>query len=118
MNICDNLIVIFGIRGFCLGFLKTSHVDILDRFRNPVVDTVKTDVCIFKKETHPKEKIWKYNMQMNLSKLGNGLSYKMCLSIHLWWKWQWWNKDNKFFIMHGLVLCIKVDSYVAQMLFA
>ena len=57
MNICDHSIVIFGIRGFCLEFLKTSHVDILYRFRNSVVDTVKTDGCIFKKRLTQKKKM-------------------------------------------------------------
>ena len=46
LHICDHSIVKFGIRGKCLGFSNTSHVDSLDRFRISVSDKVKTDVLI------------------------------------------------------------------------
>ena len=42
----------------------------------------------------------------------------MFLSINVWWN----DRDDKniiqYFIMHGLVLCVKVDSYVAHMFYA
>ena len=47
--ICDHSILTFGKRGLCLGFSKTSHVDSLDKIRKSVVDTVKLDMCIKKK---------------------------------------------------------------------
>ena len=43
-QICYHPIVKFVIRGLCLGFSSTSHVDILDRFRKSVVNEVKTEV--------------------------------------------------------------------------
>ena len=46
LHICDQSIVTFGIRGRCLGFSITYHVDSLDRFRRSVVDKVKGDKCI------------------------------------------------------------------------
>ena len=54
-HICDHSIVIFGIRGFCLGFSKTSRVESLDGFRKLVVDKVKFYVHIVFKENHSKE---------------------------------------------------------------
>ena len=39
-HICDFSIVTFGIRGLCLGFSNTYHVDGLDRIRKSVVDKV------------------------------------------------------------------------------
>ena len=32
LHICDHSIVTFGIRGLCLGFSNTFHVESLDRF--------------------------------------------------------------------------------------
>ena len=48
LHICDQPIVKFGIRGLCLGFSSTFHIDSLYRFRRPVVDKVKTEVWIEK----------------------------------------------------------------------
>ena len=47
LQICYHSMMIFGMRGLCLGFSNTSHFDSLDRFRKSVDDKVKTDVCIF-----------------------------------------------------------------------
>ena len=47
LQICEHSIVTYGIRGLCIGFSDTSHVDSLDRFIKSVVDKVKIDVCIF-----------------------------------------------------------------------
>ena len=44
-HICDHSIVTFGIRELCLVFSNTSHIETLDRFRKPVVDKAKTDLC-------------------------------------------------------------------------
>ena len=49
LHICNPSIITFGIMGFCLGFSNTTHVDSLDRFRKPVLDKVKTDVYIKKR---------------------------------------------------------------------
>ena len=46
LHIYDHPIVNFVIRGLYLGFSNNYHVGSLDRFRKPVVDKVKTDVCI------------------------------------------------------------------------
>ena len=40
-HVCDQSIVTFGQRGFCLEFSNTSHVESLDRFRESVIDKVK-----------------------------------------------------------------------------
>ena len=50
-HFCDYSIVDFGIRGLCLGFSNSSHVDSLVRFRKSVVHKVKTDLCILKLES-------------------------------------------------------------------
>ena len=47
LHIYDYSIVNFGIRGLCLRFSNTFHVDILYRFRKSVIDKFKTDICIF-----------------------------------------------------------------------
>ena len=49
-HICDHSIIAFGIRGLCLGFPNTSYVDDVDRFRKTVVDEVKFDINIKKRE--------------------------------------------------------------------
>ena len=49
LHICDHSIITFGIRGLCLVFLNTSHVDNLDKFRKTVVDKVKLDISILNK---------------------------------------------------------------------
>ena len=54
LKICDHSIVTFCIRGLCLVFSDTSHVDSLDRFRKSVVDKVKRDTCILKTENQSK----------------------------------------------------------------
>ena len=46
LQTCDHSIINFGLRGLCLGFSNTSHVDSLDRSIKSVVDQVKIDVCI------------------------------------------------------------------------
>ena len=53
-HICDHSIVTFGIKGKCLDFSDTSHVEILDRFRRSVVDKVKTCICLLKQAYHSK----------------------------------------------------------------
>ena len=45
-DMCDQSIVTFGMRGFCLGFSHTSHVDSLDMFRKSAVDKAKRYICI------------------------------------------------------------------------
>ena len=118
-HICDHSIVTFGIRGFCLGVLNTSDVDSLDRFRKPVVDKLKTDVCIKKKENYPKENNIKIEYEDELFKnqvMGGPKRYV----------YQFIGDENdhdetniiQYFIMHGLVLFIKVDSYVAHIFYA
>ena len=47
-HIYDHSIVTFGIRGFYLGFSKTSHAESLDRFRKLVVHRVKLDISVLK----------------------------------------------------------------------
>ena len=47
-QIFDQSIVTFCIRGLCLGFSNTSHVDSLDRFIKAVVDRVEFDIHILK----------------------------------------------------------------------
>ena len=42
-------IVKFDIRGLCLVFSNTSHVDIVVRFGKPVVYKVKKDICLKKR---------------------------------------------------------------------
>ena len=53
--ICDQLVISFGKRGFCLVFSNTSHVDSLYRFRKSVVDKFKLDISILMKQKHSKE---------------------------------------------------------------
>ena len=53
-HICDHSIIKFGGK-FYLGFLNTSNVDSLDRFRKTLVDKVKPDISISKKQNHSKE---------------------------------------------------------------
>ena len=55
MHIYDQSIVTFGINGLCLGFSKTSHVDVLDNFIKTVVYKVKFDISIVFKEKNYKE---------------------------------------------------------------
>ena len=55
MHIYDQSIVTFGINGLCLGFSKTSHVDVLDKFIKTVVYKVKFDISIVFKEKNYKE---------------------------------------------------------------
>ena len=45
-HIYDQSIVTFGLRGLCLWFLNTSHVNSLYRFRKLVVEKVKIYLCI------------------------------------------------------------------------
>ena len=47
--ICDQLVISFGKRGFCLVFSNTSHVDSLDRLRKPVVGKVIFYIRMLKK---------------------------------------------------------------------
>ena len=47
LHIFYHSIVTFVIRGLCLGFSDTSHVDSLDRFINSVVGKFKTGVYIY-----------------------------------------------------------------------
>ena len=49
LQIFDNSIVTFGLRGLYLGVLNISHVESLYMFRKSVVDKVKLDICMFKK---------------------------------------------------------------------
>ena len=53
--ICDHSINTFGIRDKCLGFSNTLHVDSLDCFRGSIVDDVKIDICILKKNNSQKK---------------------------------------------------------------
>ena len=48
LHIFDHSIVTFVVRRLGLGFLNTSQVDSLDRFRQSVVDKVITELCFFK----------------------------------------------------------------------
>ena len=73
-HIYDQSIVTFGIRVLWFGFSDTSHVESLDRFGKLVFDKVKNDLCIKKNRIIQKKIIWKYNMQMNFSKIGDGWS--------------------------------------------
>ena len=52
------------------------------------------------------------------SKFSDEWSHNIFLSNHLWWKLQWWHKDNTIFIMHVLGLCINVDSYMTHMFYS
>ena len=54
-HIWDHSIIIHGKRGFCLVFSNTSHDDGLYRFGKIVVDRVKLDISIVKKQNHSKE---------------------------------------------------------------
>ena len=49
LDIFDHSIVTFGLREKWIGLSNTSHVDSLDRFRKPVVDKVKSDICLLQK---------------------------------------------------------------------
>ena len=53
-QICDHSMFTFLIRGLCLGFKNTAHVDSLDRLIKSVFDKVKVDICIYKRENNPK----------------------------------------------------------------
>ena len=114
MHIYNDSIITFGIRGFYLGFSNTSRVDSLDRFRNSVVDKFKTEVCVFK--YHAKED----NMKIKDS---NEFVQKLGVSVTTTCVFQLIYDENhknetkilQNIIIHGLVLCIKVDSYVTHM---
>ena len=108
-------IVAFGIRGSCLGFSNTSNVYSLDRFKNQLLIGLQ-QTYVFKKEIIERKIIWKYNMKMSsFKRIGMGdptthdyqFIYNKNDSID--------TKIIQYFIMHGLGLCIKVDSYVAHM---
>ena len=43
----DHSIITFGLRGLCLGFSNTSHVESLGRFTKTVVDTFKFKELFF-----------------------------------------------------------------------
>ena len=47
LHICDHSILTFGLRGLCLGFSNTSHVESLGRFTKTVVDTFKFKELFF-----------------------------------------------------------------------
>ena len=78
LHICYHSIFTFCIRRLCLGFSNTSHVDSLYRFRKPVVNWVKTYVCI-KKDNNSKENNIKIQYANEfIKKLGMG-STKTCV---------------------------------------
>ena len=54
-HLFDHSIITSEKIGFCIGFLNTSRVDSLYRFRKTVVDKVKVDISILKKQKHSKE---------------------------------------------------------------
>ena len=72
LHICDHSIYNFGIRGLFLGFSNTSNVESLDRFRKSVVDKVKFDIHMLKKENCSKENNMKMKYE-NESILNMGL---------------------------------------------
>ena len=78
-HICDHSIIKFGGK-FYLGFLNTSNVDSLDRFRKTLVDKVKPDISISKKQNHSKEEKTRINMQMNSLKIWDWAILNMWLS--------------------------------------
>ena len=65
-----------------------------------------------------KKIILKYHNQKKMLKIGYGWYENKCLSVHLQWEGKCWHRYNRIFIMHILLLCIKVNSYVAHMLYA
>ena len=46
LHICDQLIITVSMRGLCLLFSNSFHVDSLYKFRRTVVDKVKIEVYI------------------------------------------------------------------------
>ena len=102
----------------CIGFLNTSHIDSLYRFIWSVVDEVKSDICILQKGFDTKENIIKIKYANNfVQKLGMG-DPTTCV-----YRFIYGEKDKndtyitQYFIMNGLGLCIKVDSYVAHLFY-
>ena len=92
-----------------------SNVDSLDWFKRSVVDKVKSDICILQKGYNSKENNMKIKYANDfVKKIGLG-DLKTCV-----YQFIYNPKDNnhtqiiQYFIMHGLGLCIKVDSYVAH----
>ena len=80
IHICDCQIITFGIGGLCLWFSNTSNVNSLDMFRKPFVDKFIIELRIFKnlsKENNDENTMFK----LILSKIGDGWSNNMCLSI-------------------------------------
>ena len=116
---CDHSIVTLGIRKQCLGFSNTSHVDSLDRFRRTVVDKVKIDICMLKQKYHSKENNTKIQYKNEfVEQLGMGDPTTCVYQFIYDEKDSFGTEIIQYFIMHGLGLYIKVDSYVAHMLYA
>ena len=118
-HICDHLIVTFFIRGLCLVFSNTSHVDSLDRYRKSFVGMVKIDVCIHEKKNNSTEN----NMRIQYANecfqnLGMG-DPTTCIYLFIYDEH---DNDNtkiiQYIIICGLVLCIKLYSYVSHMFYA
>ena len=101
-----------------LGFLNTSHVDSLYRFRKTVVDKVKLEINILKKQDHIKED------KMRI-KYANEFIEKMVLVDTTTFVYQiifdeiYSNDTNviQYFIMNGLVVCITLNSFVSHIIF-
>ena len=57
LQICDDSMITFVIRGYCLGSLSSYYTDGLYRFRTTIVVKVKFDISILKKISIIKKKI-------------------------------------------------------------
>ena len=112
----DHTIVEFGIRENCIGLSNTSHIDSLDIFWRSVVDKVKSDICILQTVYDSKENNMKMQYANNfVQKLGMGDPSTCVYQIIYDEKDKNDTHIAQNFIMHRLVLCIKVDIYVIHL---